>query len=511
MKSKIIIYLFLALLGTNTLYAQKEIGIFIHGFQGGPEKWSVESLAPERLVLQDGVLDGYAILSYETGDLNEENLPALLDKFINQIQSGTCIRDGGNCVPYIPNFQDDKFVLIGHSLGGIVSRVLYSELRDSPISSSLDMDIVGVINIGGPVQGSGAVETTPQDVTNTFSILEEKLNEAWDNQSWLINVIVTYFIAENTDIGDQIKLVPEYLTIVRDSALNYATHIDQEDADELIGRDGSIIHKINMYPEAALEEHPEHFLSIIGAEKENVPFRIAGHIYTDIPEIQSEVDAIKLYNDFLSYFDAHIGLYEAEYDALNILYIACIPTIGWTFSGTCNDIEDDRDRAEDKADIWKDAKTEIESIDAYWGELVDSYHHEPYTYDEYLPYCENTDGGTGPLLDLGFPAPVDPTCSNNPNGEWITGTWYIRYADKTDGVVNIHSVLWSADDQFGDNENSYFDDVAEDGGYNHFELRNYERGYDLKRNDGSFVFQKGERAPQYDKIYQWLYDLFDDI
>ena len=82
---------------------------------------------------------------------------------------------------------------------------------------------------------------------------------------------------------------------------------------------------------------------------------------------------------------------------------------------------------------------------------------------------------------------------------------------KNDGVISNLSACWSADDQFdNDPNNSYFDDVAEDGGYNHFELRNYERGYDLKRNDGSFVFQKGDRAPQYDKIVDWLKTLFSN-
>ena len=79
---------------------------------------------------------------------------------------------------------------------------------------------------------------------------------------------------------------------------------------------------------------------------------------------------------------------------------------------------------------------------------------------------------------------------------------------KNDGVVSNLSARWSADDQLDGNENSYFDDVDEDGGYNHFELRNYERAYDLKAENGSYLVRKGDRAPQYDKIVDWLRDLF---
>ena len=79
---------------------------------------------------------------------------------------------------------------------------------------------------------------------------------------------------------------------------------------------------------------------------------------------------------------------------------------------------------------------------------------------------------------------------------------------KNDGVVSILSARWSADDGLDDLNNEYFDDVDEDGGYNHFELRNYERAYDLKAENGSYLFRKGDRAPQYDKIYVWLDNLF---
>ena len=81
---------------------------------------------------------------------------------------------------------------------------------------------------------------------------------------------------------------------------------------------------------------------------------------------------------------------------------------------------------------------------------------------------------------------------------------------KNDGVVSNLRARWSADDQLDDNENSYFDDMDEDGGYNHFELRNYERAYDLKAENGSYLFRKGDRAPQYDKIVDWLKTLFSN-
>ena len=128
---------------------------------------------------------------------------------------------------------------------------------------------------------------------------------------------------------------------------------------------------------------------------------------------------------------------------------------------------------------------------------------------DYIPPGSVNGEIPGPLLDLQIP--TETTCSSNPNGEWRTHTTSIKHADKSDGVVNIHNALWSADDAFDDLNNEYFDDLGDDGGYNHFELRNYERGYNLKRANGSYIFKKGDRSKQYLKIIDWLGGLFNNI
>ena len=82
----------------------------------------------------------------------------------------------------------------------------------------------------------------------------------------------------------------------------------------------------------------------------------------------------------------------------------------------------------------------------------------------------------------------------------VTRTGYIKHADKSNGVVNIHSVLWSADDDFNNLNNRYFSDVEIDengndvGGYNHFELRHYYRPYSLPGfGENGYAFEKGGR------------------
>jgi hypothetical protein len=511
MKSKIIhIVLFLSFLCIYSVQAQENIGIFVHGFQGSSEKWTEESLAPERMVFGDGVLDGYVLLSYETSELETANLPSLLFKFINQISNNTCIKSGSACVGYVPDFQNDNFVLIGHSLGGLVARRLYPELKNSPISTNFDLNVIGVINIGGPMQGSGAVEVTASDISASFNTLQTTLTKAWEKRSPVISFpieVIDFF--HPADLSTDFDSLPSFLEVLRDSALNYQEHIVVNRADELIGRQGSVINEINNYNELNDEIHPPNFLSIIGAEKEYIPMRMVSHIFSNVPILDDEQASINAFNIFLGFSQLHVDAYIMELIFQETLYSPCILGGSLFLPDYCSKIKRRIEKAARNAAKWTDAKIEIENIDFYWGELIDSYRIEEYTYQEYIPPCQDNGGEIpGPILDLQIP--TESTCSSNPNGEWRTGTAYIKHADKSDGVVNIHSALWSSDDTFdNDPNNSYFSDLGEDGGYNHFELRNYERGYDLKRADGTYVFKKGDRADQYDKIYQWLDLLFD--
>lgn len=148
---------------------------------------------------------------------------------------------------------------------------------------------------------------------------------------------------------------------------------------------------------------------------------------------------------------------------------------------------------------------------------------ESFTYQEYIPPCPDNGGEIpGPILDLQIP--TETTCSNYPNGEWRTGTGYIKQADKNDGVVTTHSVLWSADDTFNDPNNRFFSDIEIDengndvGGYNHFELRHYYRPYSLPGNGpNGFAFEKGgrndsgvqfgDKNPSMEFVENWLRDL----
>lgn len=86
-----------------------------------------------------------------------------------------------------------------------------------------------------------------------------------------------------------------------------------------------------------------------------------------------------------------------------------------------------------------------------------------------------------------------------------------KIADKHDGVVNIHSVLWSKGDALTSDHNEYFSDIPHDGGYNHFELRNLERAYDLDAKGDNLGFSKGDLNPVMEDVRTWLELLFINL
>ena len=98
--------------------------------------------------------------------------------------------------------------------------------------------------------------------------------------------------------------------------------------------------------------------------------------------------------------------------------------------------------------------------------------------------------------------------SHDGGGEYKTKEVTIFTPDKNDGVVNVTNAKWSASDSFDDNNNIYMRDTnitpnGDDGGYNHFELRNAYRAYTHTEN-GQVVFREGDDNPSMEKAADWI-------
>ena len=209
---------------------QKKIGVFIHGFQGNSEKWTVESGVPD--AWKGDVIDDYIALSYDTKELKEENLPTLIGRFVNEMSS----------LGY--SKSNDQWILIGHSLGGILAREFYPTLRD------FDFNVTAVISIGGPSQGARATGVKRRNIELRLDTMKEKMEEALKHERPYIGFFVDILDGINgTSNAQRIDSIPGYIATVRDSILGYVDHIEEENANALIGVDGDLINSINSYSE----------------------------------------------------------------------------------------------------------------------------------------------------------------------------------------------------------------------------------------------------------------------
>lgn len=476
---KIILVIVLSIITTGSAFSQKKIGVFVHGFNGGSEKWLQESGVPQAWK-DDGIINDYVALDYETMELkNPSSQALLLSKFIGQMES--------------VGSKDDEWIIVGHSLGGIVGRILYPQFR------ALGYNIVAVTSVGGPSQGAAATNVSKSTITQNITRIKDKIVLAQKHEIWAISFGLSMQelflnLEGNTDPSPKelIASIPDYLETALDTALGYTDVIIETGAKGLIGLEGEVIQEINNLDKNNINLHPQNYLSIIGAEKDKAPIRMIGHIFEN-EDLKNESETIGQIQDLRNqYFSAHEGWFRQlakRYDKCRI-FKSC---------------RDSRDYAKYRENLWRQAKLEIDRLGTTWATIINSHRFESITYQEYVPYCGDNDGfGDGP----GYSGPggffnidelIDEPCSTNPGGEYHYRTETVQIADKNDGVVNIHSVLWSKGDSFIGDHNQYFDDVPADGGYNHFELRNHKRAYTLPGQ-----FAKGDLNPSMEEVSKWI-------
>ncbi len=487
------ITLFISVCFSNYAFTQETIGVFVHGFNGSGDKWENISRSPIEFT-NNNTIDDYVVFNYLAEELaTDESRALMLSRFISQMDSKG-------------NRSDDKWILIGHSLGGIVSRELYPAFR------AFGFNIVAVISVGGPLQGAAATNVDTMYIRSEFNRLKEEFELASSNEHPLVsayllldtigNSFENLLSGNNTpSANSMLNRIPSMLEEARDSALSYSTYVLETNAKGLIGLDGSVIREINNYSAANINEHPQNYLSIIGAEKDQTPIRIAGYIF----DSNENADEEQFLNDLEVFENDYLRENQRQWNMKGDRNALCAP-----FSSSCRSA---KDRARRNESYWSTARSSINNLTATWATIINSYRFYDVNYQVYIPPCEDGNGMPGPMLNT-IPTENDPYgCSQNPNGHYETFTSTVRVADKNDGVINTHSGLWSSNHEFDDDYNIYFDDVhiingKDVGGWNHFELRHYRKTYDQPDGSGGFSFREGDLNPSMQAVEDWIDILF---
>ena len=489
----------------GSLVAQDKIGVFIHGFQGSPEKWTEVSGVPQAWSTgQDAILDEYVALGYETEDLlTEQDLELLLGKFISEML-GDEIKPG-----IYERSRNDNWIIISHSLGGLVARDLYPKLKQA------GFNIVAVVSVGGPSQGTLATNPDQSSIDNRLTIMRNKIDAALKKEISTVGSALKYLDwMKGTDISATIDSIPSFITTARDSALGYTNEIVEHNVHKQIGPKGEVIQRINAYPKNNVALHPPNYLSVIGAEKNKTPIRIAGQIFDGDPMLKDEVKMTKQFSDLRTkYFQLHEDLYHISFNYHYSRNLTCRAGLRWfDLWNKCQPHEDAFKRERRYRELWKTAKQELDQIDNIWSTIINSNRIITVDMLHYIPPCEDVSGpGAIPIMLEVAMLPNGEECSTNQNGEYAYRPTSIPIPDKNDGVVTTSSVLWDKSHSFNDDYNIYNSDEPHDGGYNHFELRNLERAYDLDDNGSEEGFSKGDLNPAMNDVKAWLELLFINL
>lgn len=121
-------------------------------------------------------------MNYKTEELaTVASQTALLNKF-KSAMDGLFDNPENNPNVTLANRANNEWIIIGHSLGGIVGRLLYPKLREA------GYNIVAVTSIGGPSQGVAAVDVDTVLIKREINRIKTNLKKrrTMNGLSWLL-------------------------------------------------------------------------------------------------------------------------------------------------------------------------------------------------------------------------------------------------------------------------------------------------------------------------------------
>ncbi|NBC86481.1 MAG: hypothetical protein GVY25_09850 [Bacteroidetes bacterium] len=555
--------------------AQKRYAAFAHGISFGDDRPSGgESVAEVRAEKASrwensgtpddwkstGLITDFTLLRYFDRDLYGGNRDktldntrsAMMERFVNQMRDKTA------------GVSDAEWVLVGHSQGGIVVRLLYKYIQEN----HSDIDVAGVMAVGSPLQGARAARMAySPSRPNYYDVAPEMRNflknvlrgpiadtiedgiarigyQPYGGYSWveLGSNFIDYYgliadgisrIAADTKIDDRID------------AMSY----DKRGA-EAIGPGGNLINMINS------GQQPDRYRSIIGAERHPIPARVGSGAVTGSPlglawlppsligagalasdqQLQSlgllfigvgattpdevapgdEPTTVRFYYNVMSMYNLLEQFYDSEQGPP--LYLEC-----WDGDGYNPCAREDR---------WNKGHDALKAFPDTYSEIIDSYKLESRT--GYRTVCPNTyDNGTNLRQNHRFSPPSaqkyvdyyleppdndDPNDPNQDDDDGVSGnecyeeayTYYVSVPDDSDGIVTVEAGVWSENDRPNDRRHNFlFGDgggSANKTGFNHAEVVYNERRFNSYQDPDpySVTFYSGQENPPMQNAENWV-------
>lgn len=459
--------------------------LLIHGFGSSSATWYTKNTPadltnpPNR---PTAIVDSCITFSYELDFLEGAQSSQLLDLFIQNMVEP--LKDTLNA--HIGENENVQWVIIGHSLGGLIARMAVPYLNN--------YDIRGVMTIATPHQGAPAADVTGdyQTVQSFHEDLQAGPDAGIHSMAFMgailgnwNGLLVDYFL-------------PDIIANSNAEAREWIDLASGVSAGDHIGLNGDIIQLINLLQQEITIDHR----SIIGSERSPTIIRWLPEL-DFIPSLPSwyttfnELSSKHFYDDFKTWYHSNVHWWHVTARRHEIV---CIPWLG--LGNNCEVAA----VARAKKEAWRRGEVALADLDATWSELIggiESYNTWRRVWHSGYWDCRGQDGlshdgevmrairnGTYNFeLDSHWGEPDDDySCT------WIDEPWSenipvtIAIPTKNDGLVQPKQALWKTMDPWTpenpvnmhDQSNYYYGDdpdIFEDGGWNHSEQIRYTRIY----------------------------------
>ena len=382
------------------------------------------------------------------------------------------------------NTSGDKWIIIGHSLGGLVARAVEYEISNN----NYGIDLVGIITIGTPHQGAPAANVLANNAQNIVDLWHSDASqgpEVGPSSLVSLSMLILWDAGLISDEAWRTLLMPSYLDSVKAEAEEWIGLAQDTNADELLVPLSSLIQELNSGTTVAPHR------SIIGAERSPTIMRWSSEMSTFFQGNYNEIETMEFYNGIIEWYSSNVDAFDFEVGWYEFLCIKlCIP-----FTDICyeNSYCDQRDNSRSKRDKWQLGLAAWQNIDNTWSQAIGCGDVYTYTTQIWHPGyldCSNQRDINFEIRNGTFDF---ETLFNVPVGcEWISGwmetnTVVVNVAQKNDGLIQANMARWKSTDDWTPNNptamenqgNYYYDDDPSDptSGWNHSEMMRYTRIY----------------------------------
>lgn len=457
-------------------------GIFFYGYGGDQASWS--STGTPTALVNEGILSDTDIPLLPPADqLDEDHLQTYL-------------------APYLLAHSEDKWIIIGHSLGGLVARSVEPPIKQYCESSG--GDVKGILTLGSPFQGAPVADAigsqAAQDLVDNFTSdvsAGPLFQSQWGWATLMMDMDLSLYDlvimggteALYTKVAHKLDETYNWLTGEIDNAMDHdaALYLGVEHRND----PDSYIKKVN-----EIETTTPH-LSISGVEGWPQAIRFGSNFGDDLGD---EDQAAQLFESTKTFFTFMTTWHKTLRDLFELqagiaaveLIFGCIPCGGHALYSIAQAAYHNNGWI-----AWKKGRNALSQVDTRWAQVHKMHEHyeRSYTWESWVGcpgYFPREALDVEEIENLFSVEPGHDPCDDNIPGYYrtFTYTYSIDYPDMSDGFIPVNRTRWN----FGDPEvphgdltsspdgvvsgNIYFDGSGEqDGGYNHIELKRLTRDY----------------------------------